>query len=87
MSHMNLVIMSGRLGADPVKSVVGADKIKTVFRLACTRKWGSGDDQEETTWVEVVCWGGLAEVVNEYCKKGREVLVKGRLSIEKWESK
>ena len=87
MSHINVLVMSGRLAADPELQTVGDNKTKTRFRLACTRKWGSAENQQETTWVDVECWAGLAGVVKEYCTKGQEVVCKGRLSIDKWEDR
>jgi len=87
MSHTNVIVISGRLGADPEHKKFGDDKQKTMLRLASTRRWGREENQEETTWVDVECWGGLAGVVNEYCVKGQEVTVQGRLNIDPWEDR
>jgi single-strand DNA-binding protein len=42
---------------------------------------------EETTFVEVIVWGKQAEVVGQYCKKGRPLYIEGRLQMDSWEDK
>jgi single-strand DNA-binding protein len=54
----------------------------TNFSCATNRKWtdgATGEPTEETTWFRVSVWGKQAETVNQYLKKGRQVLVTGRL--------
>jgi single-strand DNA-binding protein len=37
--------------------------------------------------VDVVLWGRQAEVASDYLKKGRQVMVEGKLQLDQWESK
>jgi len=56
------------------------------FSVAVNRRWTDkgGEQQEKVTWFRVTCWGKLAETVNEYVKKGRQVLVVGEVDASAW---
>ena len=60
----------------------------TTFRLAVNRRYRnkSGEEVEEVCFIDVVVYGKMAEVCNEYLSKGRNVLVEGRLRLETWET-
>ena len=47
----------------------------------------SGEKRDETTFVDVTLWGRTAEVAGEYLKKGRPVLIEGRLQLDTWDDK
>jgi single-strand DNA-binding protein len=85
---VNIVIMNGRLAATP-EAIKINERTKVKFRMANKRKYRAkdGDLKEITTWVDVECWGPLAENVAKYCIQGQEVTVNGRLAIEPWEDK
>lgn len=78
----NQATLVGNLGKDPeIKSVGGnGDKVAN-FTIATSETWKdkSGQKQERTVWHNIVCWRGLAEVVEKYVKKGDRVLVTGRI--------
>jgi single-strand DNA-binding protein len=90
MASINKVILIGNLGADPeMRYLPGGDAVCTL-RLATTEKWKdktSGDMRETTEWHRVVLFRRLAEVANEYLKKGAAVYVEGRLRTRKWQDK
>jgi len=77
----NSVTLVGNLGADPEVKVVNGKPVATL-RLATNRSWKSADGKktEEVTWHRVVVWGKQAESCGQYLTKGRQVLVKGRIS-------
>ena len=53
-------------------------------------RWGyaeSGEEREETTFVDCSCFGKGGEIINEYCAKGKRLLVSGRLKLDQWEDK
>ena len=53
------------------------------FSLAVNRSWtdkASGEKREETKWIRVTCWRGLAETCNEYVRKGAQIMVAGDVS-------
>jgi single-strand DNA-binding protein len=47
----------------------------------------SGEKREEVTFIDVTLWGRTAEIVGEYCKKGRPLFVEGRLQLDQWDDK
>ena len=57
----------------------------TNFSVATNRQWtdqATGEGKEQTTWYRVSVWGRQAEACNEYLKKGRTVLVEGRMNAD-----
>ena len=81
MSYQSTVIV-GNLGRDPEMRYMPDGTAVTNLNVATNRKWNdtaTGQAQEETTWFRVSVWGKQAEACNEYLKKGRQVLVEGRL--------
>ena len=89
MPSTNLVIIAGRLTRDPEVKYIASGKAVCNFSIANSRffKDKSGEKKEETSFVEVTCWDKTAEWVGESIKKGRPVLVEGRLKSESWEDK
>lgn len=78
--YQNLVIV-GNLGADPDMRYTPSGQAVTNLRVAVNRKYTKDDELvEETTWFNVSVWGKQAENVHQYLKKGRQVLVEGRLN-------
>ncbi|MDQ3625901.1 MAG: single-stranded DNA-binding protein, partial [Verrucomicrobiota bacterium] len=57
--------------------------------LAVNRQYSleGGEKREEVTFVDVVLWARLAEIAGEYLKKGRPVLIEGRLQLDSWDDK
>ena len=78
MSYHTIIIV-GNLGRDPEMRYTQDGTPVTHFSVASNRRWNGDNPGEETTWFRVTAWGRLAEVCNEYLKKGRQVLVEGRL--------
>lgn len=85
----NRVQLIGRLGQDPeVKSLDGG-KIVARFSLATTETYknAEGEKVSDTQWHQIVVWGPLCSVVAAYLKKGKEVMVEGKLTHRSWENK
>ena len=57
--------------------------------IAVNRQYSleGGEKREEVTYVDVVLWARLAEIAGEYLKKGRPVLIEGRLQLDSWDDK
>ena len=89
MPSTNLVVISGRLTRDPDLKFISSGKAVCQLSLANTRyyKDKSGERKEDTSFVDVTCWDKTAEWVGESLKKGRPVMVEGRLKSESWEDK
>lgn len=79
----------GNLTRDPeVKYTSGGTAIAKLG-MAINRRWRAQDGQmqEETTFVDVDAFGRQAETVGQYLKKGRPILIEGRLKYDQWEDK
>ncbi len=86
---LNKVLVAGRLTRDPELKYTSNGKAYCRVGVANTRyyKDASGQRQESTTFVDAVVWGPMAEFVGERLKKGRAVLVEGRLQTSEWEDR
>ena len=76
------IILAGNLGKDPEKRYMSDGTPVTNFSVATNRRWtdkASGDTREETTWFRISVWGPQAETAEQYLKKGRQVLIEGRM--------
>lgn len=84
---LNKVMIIGNLGADPELKYTPSGAPVTTFRVAVSRTWRTpeGENREETEWFRVVAWNKLAEICNEYLRKGSKVYVEGRLQTRTWE--
>jgi single-strand DNA-binding protein len=89
MASVNKVILVGNLGADPeVRYLPSGDAVANI-RLATTDRYKdktSGEMKEATEWHRVSFFGRLAEIVNEYVKKGSSIYIEGRIRTRKWQA-
>ncbi len=86
---VNKAILVGRLGRDPETRYTSGGQAVTNFTLATdeTYKDRSGERQKRTEWHRIVLWGKLAEIAQQYLKKGMLVYVEGRIQTRQWEDK
>ncbi len=72
---VNKAIIIGNLGSDPEIRTTPSGTRVTTFSVATNRRWQnrSGELQEETQWHRVVAWERLAEIAEQYLKKGNRV--------------
>ena len=87
--YLNKVILYGNLTRDPeLKALPGGSQVVN-FGMATNRsfKGKDGQRQEATEFHNVVAFGRTAEVIAQYCKKGRPIFVEGRLQTRSWEDK
>lgn len=84
---LNQVTLMGNLTRDPELRQTPTGQSVTSFSLALNRSYkdSSGEWQEATDYIDIVCWGPLAERVAQYMSKGRRCLVQGRLQSRSWE--
>ncbi len=91
---LNRVTLIGNVGQDPeIRSTPGGGKVAQ-FSVATTRQWTgqAGDKQEKTEWHRIVAWDSakgakLANVVEQYVKKGDKLFVEGRIEYRQWQDK
>ena len=89
MAGINRVILIGNLGKDPeIRNLETGVKVAN-FSLATTETYRSknGDKVEHTEWHNLVLWRGLAEVAENYLKKGNSIYVEGRIRTRDWTDK
>jgi single-strand DNA-binding protein len=81
MRSVNKVILLGNLTRDPELRYTENKKAVCTFGMATNRDWttDTGEKREETEFHRIVAWEKLAEVCDQYLKKGRKVYVEGRL--------
>ena len=84
---LNKVMLIGFLGKDPEMRYTPSGRPVTTFNVATSRSWNTSDGERrtETEWFNVVAWGSLAEICNQYLAKGRQVYIDGRLQSRSWE--
>src|SRR5262245_6124952 len=89
MASFNKVILAGNLVADPELRYTPKGTAVCKIRLAVNRVYttDSGEKKEEVTYVDVDAFARQAEVISQYLKKGRPILIEGRLRYETWEDK
>ncbi len=89
MSDFNKVILMGRLTDKPeLRFTPGGDAVATL-NVASGRsfKTKSGEEKEDTVFIDVIVWRKQAETCAEYLVKGQKVMIEGRLSMRRWETK
>jgi single-strand DNA-binding protein len=87
MGSLNKAMLIGNLGADPeIRHTPGGSAVAN-FRIATTEvfKDRGGNPQQRTEWHRIVAWARLAEICEQYLRKGRQVYVEGRIQTREWE--
>ncbi len=90
MASYNKVVLVGNLTRDPELRHTPSGTAVTDLGLAVNRTWtdrNTNQKNEETTFVDVTCWSRTAEIACEYLRKGRPVLIEGRLQMDEWNDK
>lgn len=85
---LNKVMLIGNLGADPEVRQMPMGGAVANITLATSMRWKdkqTGEKKESTEWHRVVFFNRLAEIVNEYLRKGSQIYVEGRLQTRKWQ--
>ena len=88
MASFNKVIVMGNAGKDPEVRYLPSGIAVASVSVATSRKRkdkNTGEAIEETQWHRVVFFDRLAEIVGEYVKKGKSILVEGSLKYGKYE--
>lgn len=89
MASLNKVMLIGNLTRDPEIKYTPKGTAIADIGLAVNRNYTteSGEKREEVTFIDVTLWGRVAEIVGEYCKKGRPIFIEGRLQLDTWDDK
>jgi single-strand DNA-binding protein len=89
MANFNKVILAGNLTRDPELRYTPKGTAIAKFGLAINRTWKNeaGETKEEVTFVDIDAFGKSAELIGQYFKKGRPILMEGRLRLDTWDDK
>lgn len=83
---LNRVILVGRLVADPEVATTPSGISRVRFRMAVDRNYKNKQGERDTDFISIVAWRRLAEIVGQYAKKGRLILVEGRLEVRDYQT-
>ena len=89
MASFNKVILVGNLTRDPELRYTPKGTAIAKVGLAVNRVWRNeaGETKEEVTFVDIDVFGRTAENVGQYMRKGRPILIEGRLRLDQWDDK
>ena len=85
----NKVQLIGHVGQEPeIKNLDGGKKVANIT-LATNEVYykENGDKVEQTEWHKVVAWGKIAEIIEKYVTKGKEIAIEGKLTHRSYEDK
>ena len=88
MGNLNQCKFIGRLGKSPETRNLDSGTKVSNFTIAVTevqKNKSTGEKKENTEWISIVCWQGLAEIAERYLNKGDQVFVSGRMRTRSWE--
>lgn len=86
-NYVNIVVMQGGVVKDP-ELVYNSDGLGSCkFSIACsTIGYKNGEKNQDVNYFDIISWGKLAEICSTYLKKGRRVIVSGKLKQSRWKS-
>lgn len=89
MANVNRVILIGNLTRDPQLKYLPSQTAVAEFGLATNRRFkgANGEDREDVCFVDCTAFARQAEVINQYCQKGKQIYIEGRLKFDQWEDK
>ena len=89
MANYNKIILVGNLTRDPQLKYLPSQMAVCEFGLAVNHKFKTktGEDREEVLFIDCACFGRGGEIINQYCQKGKQILLEGRLKYDTWEDK
>lgn len=84
--YLNKVMLIGNLGKDPEMKMTPSGQAVARFSVATTENWknAQGEKQSKTEWHNIVVWGKQAEIAEKYLRKGKQVLIEGRIQYREF---
>jgi single-strand DNA-binding protein len=82
----NKVMLIGNLGRDPELKATPSGQTLARFSIATTETWKNpqGEKQSKTEWHNIVVWGKQAEIADKFLRKGKQVLIEGRIQYREY---
>lgn len=87
---VNKAIIKGNLGQDPDLRFMPNGREVVNLSVACGERWkdkATGEIKEQTEWLRIVAFGGLAKVLAEHFKKGDQIYLEGKIRTRKYQDK
>ena len=88
MSSVNKALIIGNLGQDPEIKYTQSGSPVANLSVATSERWkdkNTGEQKEQTEWHRVGVFGRLAEIAEQYLKKGSKVFIEGKIQTRDWE--
>lgn len=87
MGNLNKVLLIGNLGKDPEVRYTTSGNAVASFSIATNEFWTDkqGQKQKRTEWHNVIAWDRLADLANNYLKRGSSIFVEGKLQTSSWD--
>ena len=82
---LNVVVLTGRLVADPELKHTASDLPVSSFTIAVNRRFSRNGEERQTDFIDIVAWRSNAEFVCKYFKKGQQVSIIGRIQTRTWD--
>jgi len=85
----NKVQLIGNVGNEPEITNLESGKKVAKFSIATNESYkdSKGEKVTNTQWHNIVAWGKIAEIVEKYVGKGKEVALEGKLMARSYETK
>jgi single-strand DNA-binding protein len=88
MANLNKVMLIGTITRDPEIKYTPKGTAIAAFGIAINHTYTTnGEKREDVTFVDLEAYGRVAEVIGEYCKKGKQLFIEGRLKLDTWDDK
>ncbi len=87
--NLNKIFLIGRLTRDPESRALPSGQTVSNFGLATNRVWTNPDTkekQEQTEFHNIVAFGRLADICNQYLSKGSLIMIEGRIQTRSWQN-
>jgi single-strand DNA-binding protein len=89
MPALNKVMLIGNLTRDPQTKQLPSNTTLVEFGLAMSRRFKTqaGEEKEDVCFVDCTAFGKQADVIAQYCTKGKPIFIEGRLKYDTWDDK
>ena len=84
---LNIVVLTGRLTADPELRHTSNDIAVTSFTIAVNRRFSKNVEERQTDFIDIVAWRNTAEFVSKYFKKGQLIAIEGSIQTRTYQDK
>ena len=84
---LNRAQIIGNLTKDPEVRQTPSGTLVASFTVATNHTWKdqNGQKQEKAEFHNIVAWGKLAEICQQYLRKGKKIFIEGRIQTRDWE--